>query len=167
MKRGQLKIQQMAFMIIAVFVFFVLAGMFFLVLQTRSLSQDVTRQNEEQAALIAEVIANYPEFSCEEDTSYCVSTDKIMVLNATRYKNLFPVSAIKFIVLYSSPKITDEVVCNMSNYPNCNVFKVMDKKQADTSSVGTYVSLCRWENNGYPQRVCNLGRISIEYQVKS
>lgn len=161
-KRGQFKIQQMAFMLIAVFLFFVMVGLLYLMLQYRNLNEQASILGQNQATLVAESISDYPEFACKK--SYCIDSDKLMVFNMDDYKNFFPV---EYIRVRKIP-YTSEVKCTLSNYPNCNYFDVYESRKIGNvglSSSGSFVSLCRWEKiNGYAQRICELGRISIGYK---
>src|SRR3989344_3030780 len=92
-KRAQLKIQQMAFMLMAVTLFFILVGMFFLVIKFSGLKESATMLEEENAMLLATKIANSPEFSCGNAFGTtkiaCIDSDKMIVLkeNINKYSN--------------------------------------------------------------------------------
>ena len=162
-KKGQFKIQQMAFMLLAVFLFFILAGLFWLALQSRNLQRQAVQLQEEQAILMAEFLSSASEFSCG---SYCIDTDKIMILmNRQAYQEFWPVSYIKIRKLY--PK-QDDKECNKGNYPNCNIYNIYENKEIKSDmSVGSFVALCRYEQvEGYPTRVCELGRFIIGYEAR-
>src|SRR3989339_757807 len=64
--RGQLKIQQMAFMLIAVTLFFALVGLFLIVFVFSGLKGSATALQEKNALLLVTKLANSPEFSCED-----------------------------------------------------------------------------------------------------
>ena len=91
-KHGQLKIQQMAFMLVAITLFFVLAGLFFLSIQFSNLKQSATEQEKQNTQLLITRLANSPEFSCENAFenlgTNCVDFDKVMVLkqNISKYQ---------------------------------------------------------------------------------
>ncbi len=59
-KKAQLKIQQMAFMLIAVVIFFVLVGMFFLMLRYSKLRETSEIIESENAMLLVSRLANSP-----------------------------------------------------------------------------------------------------------
>ena len=92
-KKAQLKIQQMAFVLLAITLFFVLAGMFALVFLLSGLRGGATALEEKNALLLVTKLANSPEFSCGDaygsDKLNCVDADKVMVLskNIDRYSN--------------------------------------------------------------------------------
>jgi len=163
-KKSQFKIQQMSFMLLAVVLFFILVALFWLAFQYSSLKKQATETSKEQAVLLAEFISGSSEFSCaSEQGSYCVDTDKIIVLKNASYKELWPVSYIKI------KKITKEKEkdCNIANYPNCTNFNVFDAKTESTSTAGSFIALCRHERvAGYVQNICELGKIMIGYEAK-
>ena len=59
-KSGQLKIQQMAFVLMAVTLFFVLVGMFVLVVRFSGLEESATALEEKNAMLLVAKLANSP-----------------------------------------------------------------------------------------------------------
>jgi len=63
--RGQLKIQQMAFMLMAITLFFVLVGLFVLKINLSELKQSAETLEEKNALLLVTRLANSPEFSCD------------------------------------------------------------------------------------------------------
>ena len=71
-KKGQMKIQQMAFMIVAVFIFFILAGIFLLRISFAGLYEDVDRLEREQAIKSLEVIADMQELNCGSSEYFCL-----------------------------------------------------------------------------------------------
>lgn len=104
--KAQMKIQQTAFMLIAVTLFFVFVGLFVLGFKFSGLKQAATDLNEKNAMLLVSKLANSPEFSCGE--SYggkrinCVDADKVMMLkqNINKYENFWGVSDIKIRKIY-------------------------------------------------------------------
>ncbi len=168
-KKAQLKIQQMAFMLIAVTLFFVLIGMFVLVMKFSGLKEEASMLEEENAMLLATKIANSPEFSCGNvfgtTKIACVDTDKIIVLreNMAKYSDFWGVSNIEVRKIY--PK-SDEIVCNLGNYPNCNVIRLHSQEIKGTP-MSNFVLLCRkdvYEGESYDK--CELGKIIISYEGK-
>ena len=65
-KRGQMKIQQMSFMLIAVFLFFALVGMIVLGFMLGNLKNNATTLKEQNAMLLASRMASSPELWCGE-----------------------------------------------------------------------------------------------------
>lgn len=167
-KKAQLKIQQMAFMLLAVVLFFVLVGLFWLMFQSKDLKKESTYLKENQAAIMAGFISQSSEFACAgESGAYCIDADRMIVLeNKTAYKEYWPVSYIKIIKVY--PKQEKEIICNRINYPDCNVFNVYENKKIESRSfIGSFAALCRNDKvEGYAVKICELGKINIGYEVR-
>lgn len=169
-KKGQIKIQQMLFMLLAVTLFFVLVGIFLLVFVFSGLNESVTSLQEKNALLLVTRLANSPEFSCEESFGSnkvnCVDGDKIMMLmqNSKKYEGFWGTSNIVVRKIY--PEVEGEVVCSLNNYPNCNILDIHSKENAG-AEVSNFVTLCRKdssEGEGYDK--CELARMSVSYEVK-
>lgn len=163
-KKGQFKIQQMAFMLLAVFLFFILVSLFWLAIQQRNLHKEATQLEEEKTFFIADFLSGSSEFSCTgEIGEYCIDTDKLIVLQEKEaYKDLWPVS---FIQVRKLDGEMDEKECNKVNYPNCNIYKVFGYD--DGTGKGSFVALCRWERiSGYATKICELGKLIIGYKTK-
>ncbi|MEK6820618.1 MAG: hypothetical protein AABX71_02810 [Nanoarchaeota archaeon] len=161
-KKAQFKIQQMALMLIAVVLFFILVGLFWLALQYRNLQKQALQLEESKSILLSEFLSSSTEFSCG---SYCIDTDKMMVLIDRKvYYSLWPVSYIKLRKI--CPGGGGE--CNRENYPNCSIYSVYEKEgNVSRGEIGSFVALCRYEKiGGYAKRVCDLGKLGIGYEIK-
>ena len=129
--KAQMKIQQMAFMLIAVVLFFSLVGMFVIVIKFSGLKESAAVLEERNALLLATKLANSPEFSCGEAFGSarvsCVDADKVMMLkeNIEKYSDsdFWGVSNIEIRKIY--PKMDEEIICNIGNYPDCNLIKLI------------------------------------------
>ena len=161
--KGQFKIQQTAFMIIAVTLFFVLAGLFYLSIYLRGVARGANEQNERRALINAEIFAESPEFTCG---SHCIDTDRVMILrNRTAFRDYWPFSSIEVRRVY--PAGTGKE-CSLSNYPNCDTYTLVDKKVKNIVKVSNFVALCRKEVlEGVITRKCELGKIVLGVEVKS
>ncbi len=165
-KKGQMKIQQMAFMLIAITLFFVLVGLFMLSTMFSGLKKNAAALEETDAAETVTKLANSPEFSC--GAAYggqkvnCIDQDKIMGLikNNELYGNFWNVKSLEIRKLYPEG---EEVICNSQNYPDCNFFKIYSEGgvSGDKSSFAT---LCRKEfANGASYDKCEIGKIFIGF----
>ncbi|MFH1711381.1 MAG: hypothetical protein ABH840_03655 [Nanoarchaeota archaeon] len=161
---GQLKIQQMAFMLMAVFIFFVLAGMFYILTQSQDIVKKANLLERNNAIGLANMLADSAEFSCG---AYCVDADRAMVLRKkSPYSNgtLWKVTSIKIRSISNSSKDT---LCTEANYPDCNLIKVYDKGVGETT-VYSYVAVCkRVKEKEYVDYRCELGQFIIGYGVRS
>ena len=164
-KKGQLKIQQMAFMLMAITLFFVLAGMFVLTIYVANLRGSADLIENRNALLLVTKLANSPEFSCGESfgtgKSNCVDSDKLMALkqNSDSYVGFWSVENIQVRKVYPA---SSEIECTQSNYPNCNVIKIRDGEIGGSHS--NYVSLCRKESSdtGFYDK-CEIGILTVAY----
>jgi len=148
-KKGQLKIQQMAFMLIAIFLLFILAGMFFLSINLYNVRKTAVNLEEQNSMLLVSKLANSPEFSCGNSfgTSRlnCIDFDKLIVLEDKKeeYAELWGVAKIEIRKIF--PR--DDTICSYENYPDCGVIKIVDKKVNTLPASSNFVSLCRKEAN--------------------
>ena len=72
-KKGQFKIQQMSFMLLGVVLFFLLVGLFWIILQSSGLREQATELGRQEAIMMAEFLSGSSEFGCSGDFgSYCV-----------------------------------------------------------------------------------------------
>lgn len=165
MKKAQLKIQQMAFMLIAVTLFFVLIGMFVLTIYVSELKNTAAVLDEKNALLLVTKLANSPEFSCGESfgnlRTNCIDADKVMMLREriSNYKNFWDVENIEIRKIY--PK-SENKECTLKNYPDCNIIKI---REGDiTTEYSNFVSLCRKEAfEGESENKCELAKLMISY----
>ncbi len=164
--KSQFKIQQMAFMLLAVTLFFVLAGIFVLIFKFSDLKDAATEISEKNALLLVTRLANSPEFSCGEVFDYagiaCIDSDKVMALKQSQkeYGDFWGVLNIEIRKILSNK--TDE--CTIKNYPDCGFIKI---KRSDEIGdfISNFVILCR--KNGFEGEVydkCEISRLMVSYK---
>jgi hypothetical protein len=146
-KLGQMKIQQMMFMLLAVTFLFVLVGVFFLAIRLSTLKQTATTLQGESAKLLVSKLANSPEFSCGDAfgaKSDCVDFDKVMALGQMEeYSNFWGATKIEIRKIFPSGNIN----CSLENYPNCEIVTVLNRNVNSLPPSSNFVSLCRKEKN--------------------
>lgn len=167
LKKAQMKIQQMAFMLVAVLVFFVMVGLFLLKIRLGGLEETGSELEQENAILLASKLANSPEFACGEafgsKRSNCVDFDKVMFLknNIDKYAEFWGVNNIELKITYSVGGYRRD--CTMENYPHCDRI-VLVEGPITGYDVSTFVTVCRKETLGENvQDVCNLGKLFVRY----
>jgi len=165
-KKGQMKIQQMAFMLIAVMMFFALIGLLILTVKFSGLKEKATELSEKNAMLLVTKLANSPEFSCGNafggTRGSCIDADKAMSLkkNIDKYEDFWGVSGIEIRKIY--PAIQGEVECAGQNYQECNKITLISGKGTSTEN---FVSLCRKEFDGEKNYdKCELAKILVSYE---
>ena len=163
-KKAQMKIQQMAFMLMAVTLFFILVGMFVLVWRFAGLRQSAETLEEKNVMLLVTKLADSPEFSCGtwEYTASCIDTDKVMMLknSISKYSKFWgDVSNIK---IEKNP-LEARKECTLSNYPDCNTINLFSKEITGIPK-STFVALCRKESDeGEVYDKCELGKLLVFY----
>lgn len=165
-KIGQVKIQQMAFMLIAVTLFFVLVGLFLLSTAFSGLRKDAALLQEKEAHLLVSKLANSPEFSC--GAAYggqkvnCVDLDKVITLikNNETYRDFWKVKSLSVRKLYL---VEEEIVCNTENYPDCNFFNIYSSRET-SGDKSAFATLCRKEvEMGQIYNKCEVGKIFVGF----
>lgn len=164
-KRAQVKIQQTAFMLVAVTLFFILVGIFVLVFWFSNLKESANLLEEKNAMLLVTKLANSPEFSCGEafgPKTNCIDSDKIMMLkeNINKYEDFWGVSNIEIRKIY--PESNKDSLCTITNYPDCNIIRL--KQGVSGFSAENFVSLCRKEAEENIYDKCELAILIVSYE---
>jgi hypothetical protein len=168
-RRGQMKIQQMAFMLMAVTLFFVLVGIFVLVMRFSGLKDTAKQLEQENAMLLVSKLANSPEFSCESAfgaLSNCIDADKVIVLSEKEeYEKFFGVAKIEIRKVYPD---NENIICTDENYQTCGVIKVLSRNVKTLASSSNFVSLCRKEvENEFIYDKCEIAKLIVTGEDKT
>ena len=167
-KKAQIKMQQTAFMLIALTLFFVLVGLFFLNYSLSGLKAKKAMANQDEVIKKVARIANSPEFSCggvyKTNQVSCIDFDKVMALTkyVSDYENFWGVENIVIREVY--PESSNETLCTSENYPNCNYVDLLGKGISGFDK-STYVVLCRKDSVGssiYDK--CVLAKLMVRYK---
>lgn len=167
-KRSQLQIQEMAFMLVAVIFFFVLAGLFVASIMYSNVHEQATDIAETRTLTSVTNLADSPEFSCVLSKSNCVDEDKLISLINSSYKNFWSFSSLRVVKLNAFNKDEKEMIqCTRANYPECDLFVIYNKNVENERSISSYVALCRKEyENGYTYDKCELARLVAGTELK-
>ena len=159
-KTGQFKIQQMAFMILGVFIFFVLVGLFFMRIQMGGLNSSFASLQREAALSSISIISNMPELRYSSSEELTLDKDKLVIMASTfsqDYEEFWPVASVKVYKVF--PKFEKEVKCPAVD---CNYYEVYKSDQKNVSEVSTFVSICERVREGtttYDR--CEIGKLSV------
>lgn len=158
--RGQIKIQEMAFVLVALMVFFGIIAVLYLSVQGSLLSQKAREQSDERAIHAVRVLAATPEFTWSECPE-CVDLDKVFVIKKqlSRNASLRGLWDYDYLVLEQLYPAQAGGECTPASYPACNRTTVLAPSGAYGVASSSFVTLCRWDPG--QQRVCSLGRLSI------
>lgn len=170
-KKAQMNIQEMLFILLGVFFFFILVGMFVLSVFYSGFYKEATNIAKSRTLSSVTNLANSPEFSCGK--SDCVDADKLMGLIQyqaanNNYKNFWPFSSLMVVrsSAFNKP-IESMVICAIGNYPDCDIFIVYDKNVKNEESISSYVALCRKEfENGYTYDRCEIAKFIAGTEIK-
>jgi hypothetical protein len=167
-KNAQMKIQQMSFMLIAVFIFFALVGMMVLTVKMSELRTSATALKEQNAKLLVTKLANSPEFTCGgvygSPKTDCIDEDKVMILkdNIDKYTTFWGATNIQIRRIY--PKSNTDVECTNITYPKCNLITLINKPLTGFD-YSNFVALCRKEN--YKDQIvstCEMAKLIVRYE---
>ena len=163
-KKSQVRMQEMAFMLVGVIMFFVFVGLFGFAVLFNMLRNDAQITAENNALAAVKNLAGSPEFYCATSKTNCVDADKAMALsNDPNYMKFYSFSRLEIIKSSAFKKSQDEMVkCTMANYPDCEDIVIYDKNVKYEKSVSSYVALCRVEReNDANYQKCELAKLVV------
>lgn len=148
-KKAQLKIQEMAFVLVAVVFLFSLVFLFYARFQNTQMIEQAQVLREFRSATLLKVVAGLPELQCSlqgQGISVCIDKDKLAEFSEMQadYSELWSNSNIA--------KIEIEEV-----YPGSEKFLVYSRPANNTITYSTYIPLCA---GGY-QAKCAIAKIKI------
>lgn len=160
--KGQMKMQQMAMVLVAFVIFFVLVALFVISVKFSSLRESAgsTRENEMRA--LVHKLAGTPEFAWTyEDCASCVDFDKAFLLKQQGAYNDFwsnSVDLVRLQRLYPAEGV-DYIECTADNYPDCSQITIYESEKGYTAQ-NAYVALCRLEGEPLGPR-CTFGQLVV------
>lgn len=166
-KKAQMKIQQMAFMLIVVTLFFALVGLFVLTILFSDLKESAALIEEQNALLLVSKLSNSPEFACGKafggDRVNCIDSDKAMALkdNINKYSGFWGVDGIEIKKIYPA----GSVACNSENYPDCDEIEIISSESG--TGVSNFVALCRKAKSSDREEIydkCEIAKIIVTYE---
>ena len=164
MAKGQMKIQQMAFMLVAVFIFFALVGIGFLgynLKDIRSSAQELERQSTISSL---KVIADMPELNCGSGKFMCLDKDKLLVMSSAdflkKYSEFWGVASVEVKKIHSFEERNADC---FSSSENCNYYEIYNSNsQTNSQKYSTYVSICEKKSeSGIKYDFCELGKLIV------
>jgi len=161
MKKGQIKIQQMAFVLVAVMIFFALAGLFYFTLLSSDITSSAESLREKEVKESVRKLSGSPEFAWTiDDCPSCVDFDKVLALKErASYEDYWQFPYLSVERVY--PEGTGE--CTRQNYPDCGEITLVNTGE-EYVSYSAFVSLCRREGGeGYNK--CELGKIIMGFKT--
>ncbi len=160
--KGQFKIQQMVFVLVAILIFFGIVAVFYVSIKFGSVKQDVQDERKEAVIAQARKMVGTPEFiwTSWEDCASCIDLDKVFLLkNRTAYQGFWKDIALLKISRVSPQYSTSE--CTAVSYPRCNEITLIEKE--GFQSYESFVSLCRYDDE-IGQARCELGKVIVGFE---
>lgn len=168
---AQLNIQEMSFMLLALVLFFVLVGLFYLVMTSGSMKKDASQLAENKAKTAAAMLADSPEFYCGTSSQICVDADKLLFLKESaafgKFWGLEGLVVRKVYPAEGSEDMGEDEECGLSNYDKCRTFtiKAIPAETESYSGVSSFIKLCRKEAvQGFSYDKCEIGRIEAYFK---
>jgi len=150
--RGQMKVQQMAFVLVAIFIFFAMVSLVYFSIKITGVEQSVVELREEGAKELVKKLSGTPEFLSRECPN-CIDLDKVFALkNRQTYQGFWNLDYLAVELIY--PEREGE--CTPANYPDCRTITIINESIGSPSSA--FVSVCRWEEVGGFVK-CEVGKI--------
>lgn len=146
--RGQMKIQQMAFMLVMIIIFFLLAGLVFFVFYFSSLQGSAETLREKEAREVVKSITGTPElaFTSSRDCTQCIDLDKALILKTMiasgAYTNFWEIDYLVIEKIDGEP----EKECTPVNYPECNKVTLIENDQYGLAT-SSFAALARWDED--------------------
>ena len=162
-KRGQIKIQQMAFVLVAIMIFLSFGAMFYFSLSVSKLKGDDEDLREKEVKETVRRLAGSPEFSWTVyDCPNCIDLDKVMVLKDLESYNGFwkRIPLLKVERVY--PRYGNGE-CTRDKYPECDKITIIETGE-NVIAYSSFVSLCRYDNLIDSER-CELGKLIMGFET--
>jgi len=160
--KGQLKIQQMAFVLVATMIFFSLVFLFYVVVRYSSLEGDVEELRSQEVLETIRQISTTAEFSwTRESCSSCIDLDKVLMLKGRESYGGFWKGVPLLQIERVHPRYNEQE-CTTQTYPECDVITLI-KKDTNIVAHSSFVSLCRFESEEKYYK-CELGKIRMAYE---
>lgn len=155
-KKAQMKIQEMSFMLLALVLFFIIVGLFWLNLSSAGLKRGFAELQEQKTISTMVRLADSPELGCGSGERLCIDMDKVLAMkNNPSFEKYWEIDGLVIKRIY--PYSNKTVECSFGSYGACNTF-TLKQPSADSSAVSSFVSLCRKESqSGYWYDKCELG----------
>jgi len=161
-KSGQYKIQQMAFMILAIFFFFILVGILFVGWQFASIKKNFATLQEEKALSALKVIADSTEFNCDSSRDWCIDKDKLIAFgeNSGLYDDYWSVASIEVLMVFPNLNEGDPILCPLKG---CDYYVLYDSGQRNRRTYSAYVTVCETVDRSH--EVCELAKLILWVKI--
>jgi hypothetical protein len=148
-KKAQLKVQQMAFVLVAIVIFFSLVALIYFTISLTSLQKDAQVLREQEAKKLVRKMSSSPELilTSQGDCSSCIDFDKAFMLSKSRpqfpnyAKNLLNLDYLVIERIYPEPTIE---LCTFEN-KNCRELVIINDENYGAAE-SAFVTLGTWDS---------------------
>lgn len=152
----------MAFVLVAIMIFFAIVLLFYFSIRYNSLQDDVETLREEEVLESVRKMSSTPEFIWNaEDCAGCIDMDKVFVLKGRESYSGFWKNIALLQIIRVHPTFEGEE-CVEANYPECDKITIIEE-DSDFRAYSSFVALCRHELEGYSK--CELGKIVMAFET--
>ncbi|MDO8459668.1 MAG: hypothetical protein Q7S74_01030 [Nanoarchaeota archaeon] len=147
-KKAQLKIQQMAFVLVALMILFSMVALVYLSISRANLIDQAKQKRDQEARELARKLSGAPEltFTSSSDCSSCIDFDKVLMLKDNNvYKDFW---SLDYLMIKRISTDSVDIVCTRQNYPNCNNLVLVKENANYASATKSFVTLAHWEPSG-------------------
>ena len=156
--RGQLKLQEMSFVLVALMIFFTLVALIFVSVRSSDLRERAQSLKEDAAREAVRKISGSPELLWA-GCAGCIDADKTLILKERVKKNPTEADIWQFTYLaleWVYPRRAGGE-CTSVNYPQCNTTTILRRAENYGVASSAFVTLCRWD--AIRGARCELGRV--------
>ncbi len=147
-KKAQFKIQEMAFVLVAVIVLFGIVMIFFARFQLAGIQKSASELRKEQAIVTLHTIAAMPELRCSSGGEInCIDIDKLEGFMTVRNRYYF---------LWKNAYFSQVRIEQF--YPEGQEYILYVEPEQDSVSYSTYLPLCKQGKFDYE---CTIGKITV------
>src|SRR3989344_1827591 len=150
-KKGQMKIQEMVFVLVAIMIFFAIVLIFYINVRLAGIRDSVADISSEEVQENLRKIAHYPEFSFP-DCSGCVDLDKAIIMKGREeYSDFLNLDYLQIEIIYPEDGKGE---CSAANMERCSTITIVNKSE-DFTTRSAFIPLCYYE--GREKVRCKLG----------
>jgi hypothetical protein len=155
MKKGQMKIQETAFVLLGLALLFTMVFLFFIRFQTSNIQMAAETVKQEQAISILEKISAMPELRCSYYgiEKLCIDEDKIKIFQPMANSPL-----------YIKQWAGLQRVSIKQIWPNEEEFQIYNKGSGNFT-YSTFINICTQKYTVTSSWVCSLGMMEVSYSI--
>ncbi len=149
-KRSQMKIQQMAFVLVAIMIFFGFVALIYFSLTLTNISRISQQLRDNEAREIVNTISSSPElaFTSAGDCSFCIDLEKVILLKEDQdYKKFWNLDYLMIERVY--PSIDGEIECTRADLQGskleCNQITII-QSTGTIAAKKAFVTLVRYDS---------------------